>query len=72
MYKGFGKQKQRKVVPHLVVETIISDGKPTQVLVSSSSSYSNCPLCGDRFKVIGKPCHWCNDGMEWDDMELMD
>lgn len=72
MSKGFGKVKPSKQntpqnTPHLVVQTIISDGKPMQVLLSSSFSHDHCPLCGDGFKQIGKICHWCLN-----DNDLMD
>jgi hypothetical protein len=64
MSKGFGKVKLSKQntpqnTPHLVVQTIISDGKLMELLLSSSSSYEQCSLCGDGFKEIGKICHWC-------------
>ena len=75
MSKGFGKKKPSKQytpqntlqntlhtpqnTPHLVVQTIISDGKPMEMLYSSGSDYEHCPFCSDQFKEIGKPCHWC-------------
>jgi hypothetical protein len=67
MSKGFGKVKPSKQntpqnTPHLVVQIISSDGKPMEMLVSSSSSYEQCLLCGERFKEIDKQCHWCLDG----------
>jgi hypothetical protein len=71
MSKGFGKTKPSKQntpqnTPHLVVQTIISDGKPMEMLLSSSSSYEQCLLCGDGFKKIGEICHWCFIENEFD------